>query len=312
MVVHTHRPQRLARFRVHGVDVRPQIPEVRGVAALRPGYGPHADGRHDRVPGLEGPVHAAGLRVERVHHPVVATHEHSSPSHRRLTSDQAALRKAERPLPPQPRHLLGRQPRDSGRLKASTGRGIGAHTVPVRPGRRIAHRHATGAAVRHRLRRAVRRASERAPGQGHGQPAPLLLRELAHIGRHRAGRQRLEHPLRGERSEGFATDRAGGMTGRSMADRALLLEEEEPPRIRHLRRGHPRQQHRDGDRRHQKPSHQRASSPSAPLLTPKDSHQRAIAFRDTETFVRRRSLDRSSSWSVCPTQNFRTNTAGRS
>ena len=233
MVVHAHGPERLARLGVHGVHVRPEVSKVRRVAVLRPGHRSHADGSHDCFPGLGGPVHAAGPRIERVHHPVVAAHEHPTAGHRRLAPDRAAVWKAERPLAPQPRHLLDRQPRGSGRLKASARGGIGAHAVPLWPDRRIAHRHATPAPVRHRRSGAVCHVSEGPTGQVLGKPALVLLREGARIGRHRAGRQRLEHSLRGERPEGLATDRVGDETGRSMADRAPLLEHHVASCVRH-------------------------------------------------------------------------------
>ena len=139
--------------RIERVDVRREVAEEEGVpAVLEPGDG---HGAPDAARGLERPVGAAGRGVEGVDDAALAGHEQAAAHHRRLRLRGGRARVAERPLEPQARHVLRRQPRLVRRLEAGV-----RHPRPpaVPPGtavqpRPLRRRRGRAGAVRRRIGR---------------------------------------------------------------------------------------------------------------------------------------------------------------
>ena len=247
VIVHAHAPQPLPAVGVHGVDVRPPVPEVDGVA-LRPGDRPDAHRGYDRRPGIEGPVDAAGPGVESVDEAVVAAQVQAPSDHDGLGPHPAAARQAEGPLEREARNVVGRQSGVLARLEPGAGGRIGILAVPLRGGEAGVRRHVAQAGVRHGGGAAVHGVAER-PARHVGGEAPLLLvAELRGGPRHAPPGQRFVHAFGRECSQGLETRRPGHRAVDPVTGRAALLEQHEVAHVGHarLRPGRDGDEHQDG------------------------------------------------------------------
>ena len=176
MRIDFHLPDQRARGRVHRVRIRGLIAEERRQLARRAAARPDDDGAVERRVGFEGPVRAAGTRVQRVRHSRRRGDEHAAAGDRRLSARVLDVAETERPLELEARHVSRRQP---GAARVLVSR-VRDRRPPARPAAALERlgkaRHARAACVCLRHARSGRHQEDRQddqPSCSHGAGNPI-------------------------------------------------------------------------------------------------------------------------------------------
>ena len=194
MVVHAHFPDPFAGARVERVHVRAAVADIDYVA-LRVGARQriHHHRRTHAALGLDRPVQAAGLGVDRINPPLERAHEHPPADHGRLRGPEIHGQ-AEYPFHLEPRHVLGTQ---AGRRRGLEARVeiIHAPAVPLR--RALRHGELSGG-IRTEAADGLVLVLEFLAGDPFGHGAPFGPRPHPALHPHLARVQRVQHQIRGQ------------------------------------------------------------------------------------------------------------------
>ena len=192
-------PAQLPRGGVQRVDVGARVAEVHGASRARRLV---ADGQRGADPALRGerPVDAARLRIERVDGAVLAPDEQASTGDGRRRPGRRGVRKPERPLEREPRHVGGGQ---SGLVRRLIPR-VGVRRRPACPRSNARSPRSLEPEAGSRLARSTSAnrcprdvAAERPAAQVLRNRAPLGAAQAASLRAHAAGGQRRHDGFRG-------------------------------------------------------------------------------------------------------------------
>ncbi len=203
MLVELLPPSQLAGARVHAVDVRSQVAEVRG----RAGAGVRLADRDRAADGavrLEGPQHAAVLQAERMDAPRRAADVDDVAGDRWIRRRGVLAVESVRPFQFERRHLRSGESRTA-LIPIVGGRGAPrapARVVEANLGRRLASR-----------RRCRRRGVGSRGREIRRDRAPLFGRQRFALHAHHARLERRDDPIHGERGDHVARRYARGAAG---------------------------------------------------------------------------------------------------